>query len=384
METDYYFSPWQRGGFKILYAPLTGLGLDSVRLVNVLLIGLSCLLLIKMGDKYLPIIFLSFPLLQGVGGRFYSEIPVMLLMILAVYMLYRNKLFWFALILGFLPLIRNETALFWLPAAWAMRKDYKYILLMFIFPALYFISAWIFYGNSSQLIENYRVFSGRNPAVHPKGEMFHYLKHLITVGGIWAFFVVPGMLRNKNRTEMFMAICMGMIVLLLSIAYWDKTGFGRISGPARHMLTVAPFIAYFAWKGLTKYKNIIVGIAVLAVFLLPKYTTTAELDLIKDVSAWLQRNISDRDMSTGPEHCAPFTYHPYVNHVLDSPVKRDIENMKSGEILLWESHYTSRYFPLESFASIEDNKLTVKPGWKLINLVQNKMILIAVVMKVIN
>ncbi len=385
MNVDYVYNPWQRGGFKLLYMPFSFLGLDGIRLVNILFIAAGCYLLFLMGDIFLSVIFLTFPLVQQVGARYYSEIPVMLLMILAMFLLYKQKLFWFALVLSFLPLIRNETVLFWLPAAWILRKNWKHLLVLPAFPVLYYLSSVAVYGSFAELFERYGVFSfDREAAVHPKGPWDHYLKQTIGLGGLWALFAFPGLVNGirdkfvasesakqqkagKRITDVhkdlhcFMAVSALLIILLLSLSYWELTAFGRVSGPDRHLLIIAPMMAYFAWQVTRKYQGYLIVLAVAVVLALPRLGTTPELELLDKACQQVRQG----------QYGTLYTQHAYANYRLNKPfegpdVSRldDVDQARSGDILLWDSHYGTRKAEINRFATIEEGQIRFDKGWE--------------------
>ena len=131
---EYLFSVWQRPGFKLFYLPFYWADVNVLRLVNLGLLGIDCWLLWKIAqvralsrlqpDKcginagvWQPVlIFLSMPFVMMLGCRFYSETLMMFLMTLAIYFYTTNKKTYFALVVSYMPLVRVEAVLLFIPS----------------------------------------------------------------------------------------------------------------------------------------------------------------------------------------------------------------------------------------------------------------------------
>lgn len=345
MDKNMWFSPWHRAGFKALYFPVRGLDLHNIRLLNLLLIGICCFLLYKISNIVVPLVFLTFPLIQQIGICFYSEIPAIASIILAIYLLKKDKLILFALVLSYGVLIRFEIVLMFLPAVYILRKKPKTILFLFVFPMIYYMISIITYGKFTELFHRY--FSFAKDLRWKGNDLFHYVKAIISMSGIWGLFAFTGILkslRDKEGYKFFMATSTIILVIFYSLSYWNKTAFGPIIGIERHILLIAPMVAFFAVKSIEKYKGYLIALALIIVLVLPSLKKDNEISAIEEACNQVKRM----------KYSKVYAEHGFINYFLKKPINgedvsrlKNIGKVKKNELMIWENHYAVRKMSLE-------------------------------------
>ncbi|MBN1780278.1 hypothetical protein JW948_04070 [bacterium] len=353
MDSNLFFSIWGRAGFKLPYLIFKNAPLDAIRTMNLILLMGACFLLYKLKNIYLTLVILTFPFIHQIGARFYSEILCLHLIILAIYFLKNERYGIFSIILSYCFMIRMETALMAIPAIMIMKNQpKKNILLLFLFPFLFYLLSIILLGSVSEFIEKYINFSRD---VRWKGDdILHYTKAMVAMSGIWVLFAFPSILESFRKRDFtfFMGVSTVLLLLFYTLSYWKKTGFGPIIGIERHVLLTAPMIAYFASASLEKYKALIVP-AILIILALPVIKLDGELVAVRSACSFVN--------TIKYNHL--YNEHGFVNYCLDKPISgpdisrfNDFQNVRSGDVVIWDSHYGIRKVPYETFSQ----------GWQLL------------------
>lgn len=345
MTKAMWFKPWQRAGFKLLYLPLKGLSLEWLRVVNLLVIVGIAALLYRVAGGFVALVFLTFPFVHQVGARFYSEVPAMLLIALAIRLLQKRRMAWFALVLSYAVLVRFETAVMFLPAVYVLRRHRRAIPLLFVFPVAYYLASVAVSGHWTMLIDNYVGYTHEHAW---KGEAFHYFAAVFRMAGLWPLLAFPELvLRLKRGDDLmrFMAVSTILVLLLLTFSYWRRTGFGPVLGIERYVLVVAPMIAIFAGIARTPYRVPLMLVGVVIPLLLPLKKPDVEVRTLDSACAALGE-LDYRHL---------FVEHGYVNLCLGEPLHSDrVDTLefrgraRPGDLMLWENHYAARIVPYDS------------------------------------
>ena len=340
MTTDLWFKPWQRAGFKLLYLPLKQLDLSEIRFVNLLVIVGCSALLYRIAGAFVALVFLTFPFVHQIGARFYSEIPAMLLITASIALLRKGRLAWFALALSYAALVRFEIVALFVPAAFALRRTPKHILLLLVFPVAFYLLSVGVTGEWTYLFERYVGYTNEH---RPKSDdPFHYLAAVFRMGGLWPLLAFPELVARLRRGEdlsRFMALSTIILLLLLTLSYWEKTAFGPISGLERHVMLTAPMVAVFAGTARTPYRAWLMPIAVVIPLLLPLKSADIEARTL-DSACEAMREITYSKL---------YVEHGYVNLRLDEPLHSETittlefrHEARQGDVMVWENHYAAR------------------------------------------
>lgn len=338
MEKHMWFSPWQRVGFKVLYYPAAALDLNVLRFLNMLWVGVAVLLLWRLADGLTALIFLTFPFMQQLGARFYAEIPAVALIVLAVFLLKKERYTLFALTLSYAVMVRFEIVLMFAPAIYFLRRRPLAIALLFLFPAAYYVAATMSTTNPLYL---FRRYIGYGSDLKWKGDLLHYLRAIISMSGFWGLLAFSGIVKNLNSKEpyrCFMAVSAVLVTALLTLSFWEVTGFGPITGHERYVLIIAPMVAFFARETMDRFKVAItlvvlgLGVALAVPYLQPDAEAAA-----------LDRACTE---VTQRQHGKLYVDHQFINYRLDQPLNgpetatlKHLGEARAGDLLLWENHY---------------------------------------------
>jgi hypothetical protein len=226
--------------------------LNTLRLINLLTIA-GIMYLLSRIHPMAGLIFITFPMVNLIGVRFYSEIPVMLCVTIALWAMHKEKPVFFALALSYAAIVRIELVLLFIPAAlWLWKEKRRHIIpLLCFFPFIYYLMSVVVLGGWDSLIGIYTKFAGQLGWKSP--DPLHYVKGLISMCGLWIFIAVRNNIARQDKVTRFSQAGLVLLVIFYALSYWDKTAFGPIIGIERHLLTTAPFVAVLAARAFTKW-----------------------------------------------------------------------------------------------------------------------------------
>lgn len=191
------------------------------------------------------------------------------------------------------------------------------------------------------------------------------------MSGIWGLFAFPGIiksLRDEKEYKFFMAVSAVILVVFYSLSYWNKTAFGPIIGIERHILLIAPMVAFFAIQSFDKYKVHIISLALIIVLIVPSLKKDNEIAAVEEASNQLKKM----------QYSRLYTEHCFVNYYLKKPISgndisrfADYEQYKKNDIMIWESHYAARKISYEN----------LKNDWSLLWHKQNRNFVILILRK---
>jgi hypothetical protein len=262
------------------------------------------------------------------------------LLALAIALLGRRRLCWFALVLSYAVLVRFELVLLFVPAAYVLRRHPRCILLLAVFPVVYYAISVVVSGEWTYLFERYAAYA-REPG--PKSEdPFHYVRALFFMAGLWPLVALPTLvvrLRRGDELMRFMGVSTLLLLLLYSLTYWRKTAFGPMNGLERYVILTAPMIAVFAGTARTPYRKPVMVVSVVIPLLLPLQHKGAE-ERALDAACQAVRQV---------DYGTLYVEHGYVNLCLDEPLHSNTidtlefrDEAEPGDLMLWENHYAIR------------------------------------------
>ena len=358
------------------------LGYNALRIFNVLL-GLAAAFLTFLTARKLHykqpvlalflLVFAPMYTLMMMSGM--NEIMFSFFLVLGIYLFFRNKSIWSAVIISLLPFIRTEGFIIFplFMLAFMMNRQWK--ALPFIFSGFLGVSlaGSFYYGDFSWVITK-NPYSGNASDIYGSGELLYYVDRYDLIFGLPMFvLVVLGLLLipiyffrsgKEKRSAFITEMLVGFFPFLLyfcahSYVWWK--GMGNSVGETRVMAAVFPsavLLALFAWKHLMgllgkfgKNSRTAIGI-ILATWLVfvpfRAYTIPVPLGrtqkLIKEAAIWLEKTeYAERKIYFWD----PFWWFfldkaPIGNPKVQEKVYSQSDpgkNIRPGEIILWEAHY---------------------------------------------
>ncbi len=322
MSVKQFFSPWARGASKIFY-PLNA-DIYVYKVISILLIFAAVFFIYKINPRAV-LVFISLPLLIQLGGRFYTEIPFIFLLSLALYLRHIKKYNLYFLILGYLPLIRAEAIIVCLIAVW----DKKLSPMIFVFPIIYYLSSIILTGDISYLPNIYlhSVTDVRRSGI----DLFHFVKALISLCGLLVFFILP----SKDRPFKYSVIGM---VGFYCLSYWKYTAFTPNVGIERPIIILSPIVALMITENIQRLKkNFYYGLIFINLMSVPFLKPDKEFKLIEKTCKLFAK--TDKIFY---EHGGVNLYHNKKFYGSATSRVDKLYEAKSGDYLLWDNHYCAR------------------------------------------
>lgn len=369
---------WGKPVFTLLSSPFSQFGFKGLLFFNII-VGLCCAyttMLIAQNLNYqnsiLVALFVSFApyyfMLQLTG---LTEILFSAILIVSIYLAIKHKHLAAAILISFIPLIRNEGVIF-LPfffLYFLFSKKYKAIFFLPTGVILYSIIGFFYYHDFLWLIH-------KNPydihgSVYGNGSLFHFINNynvilgwplsLLFVLGILSLFI--GMYRkgktypNYFKEETILILLPFLSYLAFHSILWWK-GIGGSMGLLRVMVGVIPLAALFSLKGfnvidkkIAAYKPeriTVFVLTILAVVIMPFKTfsfpvrPTETEKIVKRTAQWMEDNkvLNNKIYYYSPFFLLNFDFDPYEktsNFWMIHVASLNENDVKENGILVWDS-----------------------------------------------
>ena len=379
---EFFIHHWGKPIFTTLSAPFAQFGFNGFRIFNVLTgtaTAYLCYLIARQLDlKYsVFVIFLLIfsPLYSVMMLTGLTEILFGFILMLSVYLFFKEKFILSSVVISFLPLARTEgiiiIPLFLL--AFALNRKFRAIPFLFSGLLLYSLLGSFYHKDFFWLI-NQMPYTGEAYNIYGKGDLLYYFKASKLIFGIpQAILIVAGIIfiaikifttrhffSSRLLNEILVAYIPFMLYFLAHVyVYWK--GKGNSVGLIRYMAAVVPssaLVALYGWDsvlGLIHDKKIFkqaltVALSFYLIFLPFKLykipvPLSPPMKLIKEASSWLKE--------TGYSEHMLFYYDPFWFFFLDiNPYNRERihgfvydpehpeKGIPAGGIVLWDAHFS--------------------------------------------
>lgn len=268
---DMLFSHWGKPAFTILISPFAQLGVDGARMYNILM-GLATAWLawllakhFRFKHSWVVILLVAFtPVYFILMFTALTEVTFSFVLVLAIYLFFKEKYIWSAVVISILPLVRTEgiviIPLFIL--AFSLRK--KYLALPFLSLGFFIISflGSNYYSSFWWLITE-MPYTGTASDIYGSGSLFHFINHnpqilgaalglLFIVGLILLLYkwVKKDQFKKTDRFYFLLLITGSFIVYYSAHSYVWWKGNGSSLGLIRVMGAVTPLAALTAMVGI--------------------------------------------------------------------------------------------------------------------------------------
>ena len=400
---ELFLDTWGKPLFTMLMAPFAQFGHNGVKVFNILL-GLGAALLTyltaqRLNYKYpvMALFLLVFaPLYTVVMISGLTEILFSFILILGIYLFFKNRSIWSCIVISLLPFVRTEGFIIFplFLLAYLLNRQWKaipFILTGFLFFS--FIGSF-HYGDFFWLINN-NPYTGEASDIYGSGALFHFVNKYILIFGLpLLVLILAGMLyipvyffssRKEKRYPYLNEMLVGFLPFIIyfaahSYVWWQ--GVGNSGGSIKVMAAVLPsaaLLALFGWNGLMRWlpllKSIKIVLAVMLSLLMiftsfRAHKIPVELDrtqrILKGAAEWLK-------VSAYTGHKIYF-WDPYWWFFLEmDPTDRERisqyipdalqpqNHIKPGSLVLWDAHFA----PNEGQVTL--NSLMDNPYFRLIN-----------------
>ncbi len=375
-----FLNSWGKPLFTALSSPFAQFGFNGIKIFNII-IGLltayfSYLIVKEINYKnaFLVILFVVFsPLYFIMLFTSLTEILFSFVVILAVYLFFKDKYVFSAIVISFLPFARNEgfviIPIFLL--AYLINKKYKAIPFLITGVLFYSIIGYFYYHDFFWVIT-------QNPytlrkSIYGSGSLFHFVKSTKSIIGIplgillliGLFYYILQFFRNGKTTKVkiineMVLIFLPFLVYFFAHSYVWWRGLGGSLGLIRVIAGVIPLAAIISLKGynfidklLSFNKSFKYVLLIFTIFIVVRTTfitykmpikySPAE-QLIEETSNWLKSSKYNKEKI--------FYFDPYFNFYLhldpyDNERSRwmihvaalNENDVSENGIIIWDAHF---------------------------------------------
>ncbi len=181
---EFFLYHWGKPFFTALSSPFAQFGFKGIRIFNVLAGTLAAYytyrtaILLKFKFPVLAIfLVISSPLYTVLMLSGMTEILGSLVLILSIFLFFKKKYIWSALVLSFMPFVRNEALvilpLFFVALIWL--KQWKAIPFL-AFGFIFYSIVGGFYYDDFLWVVNEMPYKGNAQGIYGSGELLHYVK----------------------------------------------------------------------------------------------------------------------------------------------------------------------------------------------------------------
>ncbi len=406
-KNPYFFlHHWGKPFFTALSSPFAQLGINGIRIFNVLAGTTAAYFTYRMArilrlEQPLLVIFLviSSPLYTVLMLSGMTEILFSLVMILSIFLFYKKHYIWSAILLSFLPFVRTEGVvilpLFFLGLM--IMKQWRVLPLLLSGFVFYSILGSFYFDDILWVIHK-MPYQGTARDIYGSGNLLHYVTAskfifglpltILVFMGVMVWLVHPYLKQKRDRAAWFvetLVVYMPFFVYLAAHSYVWWRGLGNSVGLIRVIGAIIPSAALLGargWSGMMQWIPLSKGwkLAVAIVFSLFLITVPYQLykipvplggtqKLVKEAAFWFT---SSGYVDNKFYYYDPYFYHflklnPYDKERLRAKVNNHItpeKNIKEGEMVFWDAHFC----PNEGQLPLD--KLMDNPGYKLVHLVR--------------
>lgn len=405
---EFFLYHWGKPFFTALSSPFAQFGFNGIKLFNVLCGTLAAYFtyrtarLLKFSFPVLAIFLLmSSPLYTVLMLSGMTEILASLVLVLTIFLFLKEKYIWSALLLSFMPFIRNEAIvilpLFFVALVWI--RQWKAILFLAFGFVFYSIVGGFYYDDFLWVI-NKMPYKGTAEGIYGSGELFHYIKASKYIFGIalsvlilagFAVWVLDPPVKPKKALRKWLmemlVVYLPFIVFFAAHSYVWWKGAGNSVGLVRVMIAIVPSAVLLGVFAYSRVMDLIpvprwAKLAVTALFCIFIVTIphriyqipvplVGEQRIIKVAADWMMDSeyFENRIYYYDPFFTHFMRLNPYDetrSHQFVHSKENPETKIEEGEIVIWDAHFSPNegQFPL---ANIMDN-----PGFKLIHLTRDK------------
>ena len=396
-----FLDHWGKPLFTILIAPFTQIGFFGARLFNILgglLTAWICYLLAsgwKLSKAWLAPVFVIFvPIYFILMFSGMTEILFSLVLILAIFLFFRERFILSAIVLSLIILVRTEGFIF-MPiffAAYLLKR--KFVAIPFLFSGFLLFSLiglWYYYHDFLWLIHKLPYGSASNE-IYGSGKWYHFLSTmpeylgfgiiLLFIAGTVCWikdWVLVKFSINSDRFYQLLILggCFFGYLASHSYVWWQ----GQMSlGLIRVMVGVTPIAGILAMVGFERLeklipsKNLKLGFLILSTVLIVipgvmKYKSEFRTDphsiVIQKAIKWLQstHNIQHHLIVHDPSIAFLAKIDAWDQRILQygfSDANAPEKEMPDSSVFIWDAHYS------QNEGGIPASKILENPYYELI------------------
>lgn len=363
--------------YSTLLAPFALFGYKTTKAFNLIVAVITLVLTAKLSDRifkgssnYAIILTAFSPVYFFLMITCFPEVLFSLFAVLAVYLFSRNKLYYSAIVLSFIPFIRFEGIVLFpvFALAFLLKRNYWPILFLSLGTVFYTLIGYFAFGDLLWIMHKFPHPMGQR--VFESVSLFHFIANSNLIFGVpflvlllvgltyWLFQIIRISSLKDEKVVLFIVISGSWLVYFAaqSYIYWkwkdESQGLIRVIGAVIPLAALTSVIGFEFISEKIKDKRIVTGImsmfAVLQVFMLfvggniPIKESPA-MELVKKSTAYIkQASFSDKVICFDPEIIFQLGIDPYDQSKCGLGIKDKIQpsnSMEWGDLLVWDARY---------------------------------------------
>lgn len=374
-----FFDLWGKPVFNILSSPFSQFGFLGLKLFNVIVALLSSFIVYDISRKLkLDLSYMAIPMLLFTPIYFIiipsglTEPLFGLVLILSVWLFFRNKFIASAIIISIIPFARNEGFVFFplFFVAFILKKEARAIPFLGFGFLFFSLIGWPVYKNFFWILTNSKGVG--DLGIYGTGSLFHFVNSIDNILGIpILFFFLIGFAfstynvfkdTRKIRQEHFFYLLVigGFLVYFIAHSVVRWLWEGRSLGLIRVIAGVVPLSALVATKGLNKIfmflrktKFISICFVVLSSLLIVAYPffkypvplhTGSDETLVRTSCKWIKEMELDDELIYYYDPLVayyvgkdPFDYNQIRAGIPDRESPQN--SVPPGALVVWDAHF---------------------------------------------
>jgi hypothetical protein len=412
---ELYFDHWAKPVFVLLASPFAQFGFTGIKAFNCLVSGFTILITCKLAAllKYrnvelVPVIMMFSPLYYILTFSGLTEPLFALFTVTGIYLCAKNKYSAAAVVISLLPYVRSEGliiagvfALYFL-----VKRKWNLIPLLLTGSLIYSLAGYFIYGDLLWVFS--KIPYAQLSSAYGSGPISHFFHELVNVTGVplyillWVGFIamILKSIRKKIAEEEQVLVWLGFSCFFLAHTLFWYLGIFNSMGLKRVFIGVMPLMAIIILQGFNfvteeifkpdRYKKWIQALLVIYIVVFPFTPNPAAIQWKKDLTLNIDQVLVHecaRELHARKLDKPPVLFnHRYFSIALgldyfdareSGRVSRAaINNMKAGEILIWDNIWTQAetglslneimaYPRLEKIYSISGGKFGVKASFSV-------------------
>lgn len=372
---EFFLDLFGKPVYSTLLSPFAQFGYNIAKAFNLIVAILTLVLTAKLSDKifkgssnYAMILTAFSPVYFFLMISCFPEVLFSLFIVVAVYLFIKNKFYYSAIVLSFIPFIRFEGIVL-LPVfafAYLLKRNYWPILFLSLGTVFYTIIGSSAFGDWFWIMHKFPL----NQSINGDGGLYHFIMNSDFIFGVpflvllvlglvyWLFQIIRNFSLKDENLVLFILISGSWLAYFAFQSYvWWEGPAGSL-GLTRGIGAVIPLAALTSVKGIqlisekTKDKHIVTGIislfAVVQVFILfLSYDITAKAGpveaLIKKSTKYIkQADYSGKVFYFDPEIIFQLGIDPYDQSKCSLGTHDKIQpsnSMEWGDLLVWDAQF---------------------------------------------
>ena len=366
---------WGKPVYSTLLASFTLFGYNAAKVFNLIVAVLTLILTAKLAEKifkgssnYAILLTAFSPVYFFLMNTCLPEVLFSLSLVVAVYLFIKNKFYYSAIVLSFIPFILFQGILLFpvFILAYLLKRAYWPILLMGLGTFFYTLSGFFAFGDFLWIMHKFPYSMGLGGS--EGGSLFHFINSSNLIFGIpflvlvvlglvyWLFQIIRNFSFKDESFLLFIVISGSWLIYFVAFSFelWEGTD----ASVNRAIGAVIPLAALTSLKGIQfisekiKDQRIATGVislfALVQVFMLfihydiPSKSTPIE-ELIKKSTAYVkQADFAGKVYYFDPEILFQLGIDPYDQSKCCLGIEDKIQpsnNMEWGDLLVWDAQF---------------------------------------------